>query len=251
VRTPQPLGSLGRVLVLQHHPDEHPGSLRPLLEEAGLELTTVELDAGEAIPALEPFDLMLVMGGPQHVWEEDEYAWLAGEKAVIRRWVGDLQRPFLGVCLGHQLLADAMGGWVRRMAVPEIGVLEISRTATGRVDPLFGQLSWIFPGLQWHEAEVVQPPPGATVLAENEHSPIQALRVGTHALGVQFHAEVGADTIAKWAAIPEYERTLSTHFGSADVLAQQVEAQLAAMHATAVTLVDGLLDALADAYAAP
>ncbi len=140
MRNPQPTGSRGRVLVLQHHPDEHPGSLGPLLEDAGLALTTVELDAGEAIPALEPFDLMLVMGGPQHVWEEDEHPWLVTEKAAIRRWVGELGRPYLGVCLGHQLLADAMGGTVALMETPEIGVIEVERTPAGAVDPLFGRL---------------------------------------------------------------------------------------------------------------
>jgi GMP synthase-like glutamine amidotransferase len=250
VRNPQPTGSRGRVLVLQHHPDEHPGSLGPMLEDAGLALTTVELDAGEAIPPLEPFDLMLVMGGPQHVWQEDEHTWLLTEKAAIRRWVANLARPFLGVCLGHQLLADAMGGRVTLMEVPEIGVLDVARTRAGEDDPLFGRLPAQLPGLQWHEAEVVKPPPGATVLAENGFSPVQALRVGPRALGVQFHVEVNADTISKWAAVPEYERTLSAHFGSSDTLQRAVTEQLATMTATAACLIDGLLDDLLDACAA-
>jgi GMP synthase-like glutamine amidotransferase len=251
VRTPQPTGSLGRVLVLQHHPDEHPGSLGPLLEHAGLALTTVELDAGETIPALEPFDLMLAMGGPQHVWEEKEHPWLVSEKAVIRRWVTELGRPFLGVCLGHQLLADAMGGHVTLMETPEIGVIEVERTPAGASDPLFGRLPAQVPGLQWHEAEVVEAPTGAVVLAENAFSPVQALRVGPHALGVQFHVEVGADTIPKWAAVPEYARTLSAHFGSPDTLQRAVTEQLDAMTTTAVSLIEGLLDDLLDASVAP
>ncbi len=241
----------GRALVLQHHPDEHPGSLGPLLEGAGLALTTVELDAGESIPPLEPFDFMLVMGGPQHVWQEEEHPWLVTEKAAIRRWVGELARPFLGVCLGHQLLADAMGGRVGLMVTPEIGVLDVMRTPAGEADPLFGRLSARLPGLQWHEAEVVEPPPGAAVLAENAFSPVQALRVGPRALGVQFHVEVNADTIPKWAAVPEYDRTLSMHFGSPDALQRAVTERLAAMTATAVSLIDGMLDDLLDAYAAP
>ena len=241
----------GQALVLQHHPDEHPGSLGPLLEGAGLALTTVELDAGESIPPLEPFDFMLVMGGPQHVWQEGEHPWLVTEKAAIRRWVSDLARPYLGVCLGHQLLADAMGGRVTLMATPEIGVIDVVRTAAGEDDPLFGRLPAQLPGLQWHEAEVVEAPPGATVLAENAFSPVQALRVGPRALGVQFHVEVNADTIPKWAAVPEYDRTLSAHFGSPDAFERAVTEQLDAMTATAASLVDGMLDDLLDAYSAP
>jgi GMP synthase-like glutamine amidotransferase len=236
--------------VLQHHPDEHAGSLRPLLEAAGLALTTVELDDGEPVPALEPFDLLLVMGGPQQVWQEHEHSWLRDEKSVIRYWMGELRRPLLGVCLGHQLLAEAVGGRVGRMETPEIGVVDIERTAAGARDPVFGRLPPVFPGLQWHEAEVVEPPRGATVLAETRHSSIQAFRIGC-ALGVQFHVEVGPDTIPKWAAVPEYEQTLATHFGSADILGWAVEAHLDAMKAAATDLVCGLMDNVFDARVAP
>jgi GMP synthase-like glutamine amidotransferase len=222
-----------------------------LLEGAGLALTTVELDAGAAIPPLEPFDLMLVMGGPQHVWQEEQHPWLIAEKAAIRRWVEDLARPFLGVCLGHQLLADALGGRVTLMEVPEIGVLDVARTPAGEADPVFGRLPARLPGLQWHEAEVVEVPAGAAVLAENSRSPVQALRIGLHALGVQFHVEVDAETIAKWAAVPEYERTLSAHFGSPDALQHAVTDQLAVMTESAVSLVEGMLDDLFDASLAP
>jgi hypothetical protein len=89
----------GRALVFQHLPDEHPGTLKPLLEDAGLSLTTVELDAGQPIPDLEPFDLMVATGGPQHVWQQEQHLWLVVEKAAIEYWVTELDRPFLGVCL--------------------------------------------------------------------------------------------------------------------------------------------------------
>jgi len=237
--------------VLQHHPDEHPGSLRRLLEEMGFCLSTVELDAGEPIPALDAFDVLLVMGGPQQVWEDDEHPWLADERAAIRTWVGALRRPFLGVCLGHQLLADAMGGRVARMPRAEIGVLDVRRTPDGAKDRLFGLLPTVFPGLQWHEAEVVEAPPDSTVLAQSAASPVQAFRVGHCALGVQFHVEVEPDTVSKWAAVPDYARTLALEFGSADTLKRAVAAQLERMTAIAASLARALLEDVTVAGVAP
>lgn len=236
-----PTDCAGTVLVLQHHPDEDPGMLGAVLEGVGFGLHAVELDAGHAIPDLEPFDILLVMGGPQHVWEEDEHPWLAQEKAAIAHWVCELARPCLGVCLGHQLLADALGGTVRPMAVPEIGVNEVHLTAEGLADPVAGNLPCTLPALQWHEAEVVEPPPGGLVLARNNHSEVQALRVGPLAWGVQFHLEVGPDTVPKWAAVPEYNQTLSDTVGSPLLLEEAVGRHLPVMTAASANLVGGLL----------
>ncbi len=235
--TAPPPPDTGRVLVLQHHPDEDPGALGPLLAAAGLTLTTVELDRSEPIPPLEDFDFMVVMGGPMDVWQQAEHPWLVEEKLAIRHWVAALGRPYLGVCLGHQLLADALGGAVGPMETPEIGVMDIVLTADGRADALFGGLAPVFPGLQWHGAEVTEPPPDAAVLAHNEYSAIQALRVGERAWGVQFHLEVDTTTVPTWAGVPEYASALERTCGSPAVLARAVEEELPAMAAAARDLV--------------
>lgn len=196
------------VLVFQHLASEGPGSIGVGLRAAGFDLVTAELDQRDKIPDLSAFDLMLVMGGPMDVWHEDRHPWLVDEKAGIRRWVTELRRPFLGVCLGHQLLADALGGTVGPMADPEIGVYRVDAAPAASSDVLFSALPAHIEALQWHGAEVHQIPSGATILAANAVCSVQAFRVGRHAWGVQFHVEAEPGTISEWAQVPAYRRAL-------------------------------------------
>jgi GMP synthase-like glutamine amidotransferase len=224
------------VVVLQHEVDEDPGAIGRLFEEASLHLTAVQLGAGEPIPDLSEYDLLLVMGGTMDVWQEDQYPWLLAEKAAIREWVIQ-QRPFLGVCLGHQLLADALGGTVGPMEAQEVGVNRIVLTDEGRADPVLKGIGPTTYGLQWHGAEVKVPPPGAAVLATNDYCTVQAMRVGPLAYGLQFHIEVLDTTAESWGT--ELKQALG-----ADVAARledDAATHLDALQADTRSLVSNLL----------
>lgn len=201
------------ILVFQHLPVEHPGTLRDFWRERGHLSYTVELDAGDPIPKLDDFDLLVVMGGPQDVWQEDVHPWLIPEKAAIRRWVRDLGRPYLGICLGHQLLAESLGGRVGLMQRPEVGLAEAELTPEGRQDPLFAGFDGLMQTFQWHGAEVVDLPAGAVALARNDACAVQAMRWGSHAYGLQYHVEITPETVGDWEAEPAYKASLEQALG--------------------------------------
>lgn len=207
-----------RFLVLQHARVEHPAAFRALIEGAGHSWHPVHLDEGESPPApadLSEYDALWVMGGPMDVWEEDLYPWLAPEKALVGAAVrGGM--PFFGLCFGHQILAEALGG---RCApgTPEVGVMEVTLTEAGRASPMLAGLPERLDVLQWHGAEVAEAPPGAKVLAASPACAVQAMSVGARAFSAQFHLEVEPDTVDNWAAIPAYAAALEKTFGEGGV----------------------------------
>lgn len=212
-----------RFLVFQHIACEHPGILRDYLTADGITWDAVELDEGERVPSLDGYDALWVMGGPMDVWEEDQHPWLIAEKQAIREAVIARNMPYLGLCLGHQLLASALGGHVGKMAMPEVGILDVDLNPAGRDDPLFAHLPTRLAALQWHGAEVQRLPDQAVPLAQSPLCPIQAMRVGRRAYGLQCHIELLSHTVADWAQVPAYACALDAALGAGSM--QRLEAQ--------------------------
>jgi GMP synthase-like glutamine amidotransferase len=200
-----------RVLVLQHLACEHPGSFSQVIDERGVEAVPVEIDEGEALPDWREFDSVLAMGGPMGAYEEEAHPWLAPEKELLRE-AADAGKPILGVCLGVQLLASALGAEVTPMDKAEVGMLPVELTEAGRADPLFDGVPEPLITLQWH-GDTFELPDGAALLASSPAAPNQAFRAGEAAYGIQFHVEVTPEMVDEWAEVPAYRESLAATLG--------------------------------------
>lgn len=182
------------VLVLQHVAIEGPGRIGAALGAT----RTIRIDQGEPVPTgLDGATGLLVMGGPMGVYEQDRYPHLTAELRLIERAIAaDL--PVLGVCLGSQLVATALGATVRKSGRQEIGFLPVTLTDAAGDDPLFTGLPHAFTALHWH-GDVFDLPPGATHLASSAMTEVQAFRAG-RAWGLLFHLEADAVQVAAMAA---------------------------------------------------
>ena len=189
-----------RVLSLTHQADAPSGVFGEAATAAGHDLAEASFALGRP-PQAGDYDAMLVFGGAMNVDEEDGNPWLGDEKRFLREVLGS-RTPALGVCLGAQLLADAAGARVARAAAPEIGWYEVELDAGAGGDPVLGPLPERFTACEWHSYEFALPH-GATALASSPGS-LQAYRLGDRVYGIQFHAEVTADTLAGW--IERYEK---------------------------------------------
>lgn len=187
-----------RAAIFLHLEDDSSGLLGKALAQAGVVCEDIHLHKGQPTPDPADHDILVAMGAAQQVWQTEEFPWLIEEKAAIRHWVEDLGKPYFGICFGHQLLADALGGRVELSKSREIGILPVSRHETGAQDPVFSAMEPEGHWMQWHLAEVAEAPEGAEVMASSDACAIQAMSLGKHAVSIQFHAESSLATIEKW-----------------------------------------------------
>ena len=204
------------VIVLQHINIEDPGYIKDLMIAEGVKLTTIELDEGEKIPSnLNKFDAMFCMGGPMDTWMEKDYSWLIDEKKKIKEFVVELKKPYLGFCLGCQLLGEVVGGNVVKSKYPEIGMLNVNFSQNKKSDLLFSEFPEKITSLQWHSYEVqnLENNKNITLLASSPETKYQIFKYQEHAYGIQFHIEVKDTTVGEWGCVPEYKSALEKQLG--------------------------------------
>ena len=204
------------ILVLQHINIEDPGFIKDLMIKDGVNITTIELDEGEKIPDnLNFFDGMLCMGGPMDTWMEKGFPWLIEEKKKIKEFVVELNKPYLGFCLGCQLLGEAIGGKVVKTNNPEIGMLDVNFLDEKKKDILFADFPEKITSLQWHSYEVqeLEKNKDVTLIASSKETKYQIFRYKNNAYGVQFHIEIKDTTVNDWGCVPEYKSALENQLG--------------------------------------
>lgn len=182
------------IVILEHSADCPADILLDSLRAFGQRMRVVRLHAGAPVPGdLEDIHGLVSLGGPQTVHEMNA-PWMQAEMGLLRDAHG-AGVPVLGLCLGAQLLAAALGGETGRMPAPEIGWHEMSLTPQGREDPLFAGQPWKVPQFCWHSDQVSKLPEGSTVLASSAACKVQAYCVGLRSYGIQYHPEWNAATV--------------------------------------------------------
>tara|TARA_Y100000287_G_scaffold140795_1_gene115518 strand:- start:1157 stop:1879 length:723 start_codon:yes stop_codon:yes gene_type:complete len=205
------------IIVLQHIKIEDPGYIKDLMLADKFKLTTIELDEGESIPKdLNQFDGMFCMGGPMDTYMEDQYPWLIEEKKRIKEFVVDLKKPYLGFCLGCQLLGEVIGGKVVKSNPAEIGIMDINLSDNKKDDKLFSEFPNKIKSLQWHSYEVqgIENNKDVTLIGSSPVTKYQIFKYQNHAYGIQFHIEIKDTTVNEWGCVPEYKKALEDQLGS-------------------------------------
>ncbi len=194
-----------RILTLWHAwecPEAYIGSI---MDEYGITRDLVDVEH-ETLPELAHYAAVISLGGPQHVHQKERYPYLIREEQLIREAVArDI--PFLGICLGGQLLAAALGGVVKEHTLAEIGFYNVQLTPRGRTDPLFAGLPGYQKVFHWHQ-DTFALPEGAQLLATSKQTANQAFRFGERAYGLQYHIELDAAMLDTWLYHPECKEAM-------------------------------------------
>jgi GMP synthase (glutamine-hydrolysing) len=199
-----------RILALQFCWDDPPGYLSEIMQENHISYEIVEVDKYPVVDPTE-FDAILAMGGFQHVGENEKYPYLVEVESMICKAIAE-DIPYLGICLGGQLLAHALGAPVKKHSITPLGFYNVQTTVMGKDDPLFHGLPDSVQVFHWHE-DTFDIPQEAIQLACNAQTENQAFRYGRHAYGTQYHIEVTPELIDIWFHFPEFREEIVSALG--------------------------------------
>lgn len=184
------------ILIIKHVSSEGPGLIGGLFYKHHYDIKTIDLEHGDKLPKnINGIDAVISMGGPMNVYEETRYPFLKEEDALLRL-AFKARVPVLGICLGAQLMAKALGAKIDKSSEKEIGWDKVPLTCHGIIDPLFEGLDNILEVFQWHE-DKFEVPKNTVLLAENEVC-AQAFKVNDNSYAFQFHIEVTTNMIKQW-----------------------------------------------------
>lgn len=184
-----------RVLLLLHEREDPAGFVGTILEAHHIETDVIEVES-EPLPDATEYAAVIAFGGVQHVYQDERYPYFTQEKTWLRELV-EKDIPYLGLCLGGQVLASALGAVVKQHTAIEFGFHDVSLTEAGKEDPLYAGLPGYQRVFQWHE-DTFELPTNATLLASNGHTRHQAFRYGLRAYGLQYHIEVTPPMLSSW-----------------------------------------------------
>ncbi|HDZ15917.1 hypothetical protein LCGC14_1006690 [marine sediment metagenome] len=187
-----------KVAILQHAEGEWIGSMDAWFADKAYELTTYRLDKGESLPTLDTYDWLLIMGGPMSVYDEETYAWLAPEKKLILDSI-EAGRKVLGICLGGQLIASAMGAKVYRNEQQEIGWYPVNKT-----DPSAEWMPESLTPLSWH-GDCFEVPINTIPFASSIVTPYQGFHLDQRVWALQFHLEAQDGTVESFFSVENSE----------------------------------------------
>ncbi len=200
------------IVVFQHVAWEILGTFHPLLKQAGFRIRYVNFGRDpQACPKVKDYDGIIVLGGPMGVYETDKYPHLKTEVACLKEAI-DSGKPVLGICLGAQLIATALGAAVKPNGKKEIGWYGLKLTDEGKKDPVLGQLTESETIFQWH-GDRFEIPKGAERLAESDLCDNQAFRYGEKVYGFQFHLEVDEPMVKRWVEVPSNREEIEAMAG--------------------------------------